>query len=90
MSSVGDVCRIENSRVHIFTCDCGKTLFWKKNAPMDTSVMRMASGFMMVVNEMPDDLRAVSSMCSPRSPKVINAASRMLSGNASGTIDRAA
>ena len=90
MSSVGEVCRIENSRVHIFTCDLGRTLFWKKKAPTATMAIRMASGFMMVVSEMPDDFKAVSSTCSPRSPKVISAASRILNGKASGTIDRAA
>ena len=81
---------MEKSSVHILTWDLGNALFMKKKAPMATNTIRMAIGFMMVVSEMPDDFRAVSSTCSPRSPKVISAASRMLNGNASGSNDKAA
>ena len=52
---------------------------------MATSTMSAMSGFMTVTSEMPDDFMAVSSTCSPRSPKVIIDASNMASGNAMGT-----
>ena len=48
------------------------------------------SGAMTLTSEMPLDFMAVSSTCSPRLPNVINDANRMDSGNANGTIDRAA
>ena len=90
MSSVGDVCLIENSKVHILTWDFGRALFMKKKAPIATNTIRMAMGFMMVVSEMPEDLSAVNSTCSPRSPKVISAANKILSGKANGSSESAA
>ena len=71
-------------------CSIQDLMFWKKNAPIATNTIRMARGFMIVVKEMPEDFKAVSSTCSPKSPKVIKAANRILNGKASGTIDNAA
>ena len=90
MSSVGVFCRIEKSSVHILTCDLGRTLFWKKNAPTATNDISTMSGAMTLTSEMPLDFMAVSSTCSPRLPKVMSDARRMDNGSANGTIDRAA
>ena len=85
-----DFCLMENSKVHIFTCDCGSTSFWKKKAPTLTMAINTVSGFITLSNEIPLDFIAVSSKCSPRLPKVISDASNIDSGNAKGTIDTAA
>ena len=52
--------------------------------------MKITSGFMAFISEMPDALMAVSSNRSPRLPNVISDASSMASGSAIGTIVRAA
>ena len=90
MSRVGDFCLMEKSKVHIFTCDGGSTLFWKKKAPTLTSMINSVSGFITLSSEMPLDFIAVSSKCSPRLPNVMSEASNIDKGSASGTIDSAA
>ena len=78
------------SRVHIFVCATGSTLFWKKNAPMATKTIKTISGLITRKSEMPPALSAVSSRLSPRLPKVISEASRTARGRAIGTIESAA
>lgn len=47
-------------------------------------------GFITVMSDMPDDLSAVSSTCSPRLPKVMSEASNIAKGSAMGTMEQAA
>ena len=63
----------------------GITLLLKTNATPAIMVMKMNSGSIKRINDMPEDFIATSSKFSPISPKVIMEASNMLSGRASGT-----
>ena len=64
----------------------GSTLFEKKKAAIQINDIKTMSPRIILKSETPADFIAVSSKFSPRFPKTINAASKMASGNAIGTI----
>ncbi len=57
---------------------------------MATSMINTINGRIDLISDMPEAFMAVSSNRSPRFPNVISDASSMASGNAIGTIVRAA
>ena len=61
----------------------GITLFAKKKLTRQRKIVKIVSGRIKRINEIPDDLMATSSKLSPRLPKVMIAEMRMAIGMAS-------
>ena len=85
ISSSGLFWRIEIMICVSFTFALGPILFWNSN---ESNVMKQTTtmrGLKTCISEMPEALMAVSSLLSPRLPKVMSEESRMAKGNAWGT-----
>ena len=86
MSRAGFFCRISYNKLNALRFALGTIISLKKKEPTINSRTKKEIGSNILNKEIPELLIAVSSLCSPRLPKVIKEDNKMARGNAKGTM----